>query len=233
MDFKKCVKNLFSSNDSKFELRISLTVMLVPLVSLMITAYGMWIFLHMVYSYFQANGYFESDLFQETFYDYIFGGLWNYAPLVLAYFTLLFFLGYYIARLLIRPIKQIGEYAEEMIDHEVEPFKMDSVEKRKYILNFSMFFFRRIKQFRVEGEIADTSIPEQFVKVDRPVFDYVFYFQYLLFLFIITMITAIGLWVAADHIYVSITNLALASLNADKSSLMIFLKPIYMPCIHH
>ena len=86
-----------------------------------------------------------------------------------------------------------------------------------------MFFFRRIKQFRVEGEIADTSIPEQFVKVDRPVFDYVFYFQYLLFLFIITMITAIGLWVAADHIYVSITNLALASLNADKSSLMIFL----------
>ena len=66
-------RNLFSDNDSKFELKTALIITVIPMITTGFAAFIIWVSTEMTYSFFTSLGFESGDTFKEAFYDKIFG----------------------------------------------------------------------------------------------------------------------------------------------------------------
>jgi len=210
-------KNIFKSDESKFRLVTSLKITSLPIITSFFMGFTIWLFANMDLIFFQANGYLQVKELREAYFDFLFGEL----SIVLLYFgifsIILFFVGNYIAGLLIRPFKILGEYCEKCTNGEVASYNPDLFSDLKLLTRFSEFFFQRIDISISENRWISCEIPETFTKIHKPIFEKVFFFHFCLFLSILCLISSLCIYILTVEIHSSIIELAINTLEQNSS----------------
>ncbi len=207
-------KNLFSTNDSRFELRTALQVVGVPLIGLAFFAFAFSQFLSSIQSFFFAIGI-ESD--QAIFFDYIFSDLSSQFPYLVLYFSIIFFVGSYLSILLLRPFKKIESYCRQSLNNPqaYQDFTFSGIEGKKLLTRMSISFFQFIAICR-QSKIFEAQAMEQDISdIKGPKADWVFYLQYTAVLLIIALLCGVGLYVFLIDTFEAIVTLSQQGLGQE------------------
>ena len=215
------IYDLKLSNDTKFKHVTAFKVAFVPFISLIIISFGFWIFLETMYGFFLSSMINTLNL-KEMFYKQILSDLKNYIPLLLLYFVFLYVIGFYLANLLLRSFKKIGKFAAQLTDEPNAEFKLSTLEKREYLMRFAQLFFDYIAESRGAGVVLKSEIPMKFWNIKGVVFDYLHYLIYVLLLFVITIVTTLGLDYMSKDVYQKITNFAVEVLQIKQNHMLFF-----------
>jgi len=215
---------LYTQLDSKYSLRTALKFAAVPIVSLLFLAYMLWVFMSMTHVFFEANGYLEVAALREAFFDYLVSDLIEKLPFVGAYFCFLFVMGYYFSRLLLHPFKVTGIYCEKKIKDKNHIYVPGGpLIDLKLITNFSSVFFSFIDEVDKNGKFEKRNLDARYKNVQKPVLDKIYFLHFLILVFIITSLSAVGLYVLSVDLHGRIVELAIQTLSTPSKSLGHFL----------
>jgi hypothetical protein len=223
VDIKDELKNnLFKTANSKFYLSTSLRVTVVPVLSLIFTSYMFWIFIQMTYVYFRSNGFGRMEVIEDAFYDYLFSQVLSYFVYLFFAIIVVFFIGYLISVLLLRPFSNIADHSRGVLKGNLEEYEVDSLNSKKVFTIFTAQFFDFIQSAIKHKKIKPVHIPEKYLSVSGPTVDVVFYIQYMSILFIIAICTSVGLYMFTVDLHQSIVQLAIKHLGSGNQSVATF-----------
>ena len=201
-------KKAFKSDDSRFVLFTGLKMMSVSLFMSLLIAFFFWIIISINIVFLDANGL-QVDVVKQAYFDFIISTVLDYLPYFLVFLVIIFFVGMYSARMLLRPFQVIGEYCEEAIENQRATYNPDLFSDFKLLTRFSEYFFLYLMDARKNDELRSQVVPPQFTKVHRPVFDRVFFFHYILFTVVIAVLSALVINMASVEIHYKIIELSL------------------------
>lgn len=202
----------FSTEDSRFKIKVALKVIAVPLIAAVFLIYMLWVLVRMDNIYFEANGFMGLNELRDAYLDFILIELSSLFPYIGGVLILLFFTGMYIGSLLLRPFVIIGAYCEEAISDENAVYEPDMFSDYKLLTRFSELFFGYIRTCRKSGKLTTEAIPQNYTGIHKPVFDKIFFFHFSLFLSIISIISSVLLVIIASDVHDSIIQLAIKTL---------------------
>lgn len=227
MDITKLKKfrlsKLFSSEDSRFIISTASKIAGVYVVAMAIVAYLMWLVLSLNNVFFEAHGFPELVELRSAYFDYILANTFENLTYILAFYIILFLLGLYTGRLLIRPFDKISEYCIEAIDNKDAYFNPDTFSDFKLLTRFSDFFFQYIYEARTKKVLKPNTVPPVFAKIHQPVFDKVFFFHFSLFISILAIITTIYVSSMIYGMYDLMIDLAVKTLPENSTKVAYFL----------
>jgi len=215
------ILNYKLSTDTKFKHITAFKVAFVPFISLIIISFGFWIFLETMYGFFLSSMLRTINL-KGLFYKQILSDLKSYTPLFFLYFIFLYVIGFYLANLLLRSFRKIGKFSVKLMEDPSAEFKLSTLEKREYLMRFAKLFFEYMVDCRGSGVVLKSEIPMKFWNIRGVVFDYLHYLIYVLLLFVITIVTTIGLDFVSKDIYQKVTNFAVDVLQIKQSHMLFF-----------
>ena len=191
------MNGLFESQDTKFTIKTALLITIVPALMLGIIMYSVWLLLSMNHSYFVANGFPLDGLSLEDFMDYLLQSQLEYLPYIGLFFIAVFFIGLFLAHIILRPFGQLKEMCDEIIKAKGEKVKITGLGKQKMLIKLGDFLcvYSAAKESKKSIEI-----PIELQKVKGPVMDFVFYFQFFCIMVILTTITVICINVFVNQI---------------------------------
>ena len=224
MDIKSFKFNkLFKEEDSRFLLFCGLKFSMIFLAISFLIYYFVWVILSINSLYFESNGFFSGSDMQEAFFYSATQAFYNFGPIILGFFVCLFFVGAYIGKILIRPFKLIGEYAELKIQGEKMDFSPDTFSDYKLLTRFSEFFFRYLDDAIKRKVLEPNTIPPSFSKIHKPVFERVFFFHFMLFVFMVIIVTSYFTSYMSGEIHEQVINLAVQFLENKSEGSVYFL----------
>lgn len=207
------MKDLFSSQDSKFAIKTALLITMVPLFMLLIVIYSTWLLLSLNFSYFLANGFPLSEENIDVFTDFLLQSQSEFLPHTLLFFIGVFFIGLFLSYVILRPFNELADMCRELVLAKDERIRIVGLEKSKLLIKLGNFISR---YFDAQKNGREVSVPQELLIVKKPVMDYVFYFQFFC-LIIILMTIAIGsLYLFVDQLQDSIIYSAMQILKAPK-----------------
>ena len=207
------MRDLFSSQDSKFTLKTALLVTLVPVLMLVIVIYSTWLLLSINFSYFLANGFPLSEENQYVFVDYLLQSQAEYLPHMLLFFIGVFFLGLFLSFVILRPFNELSEMCRELVLAKDERIRIVGLEKSKLLIKLGNFISR---YFEAQKNGREVSVPQELLVVKKPAMDYVFYFQFFCLILILMTIAIGSLYLFVDQLQESIIYTAVQILKAPK-----------------
>lgn len=207
------MKDLFSSQDSKFALKTALLVTLVPGLMLVVVIYSTWLLLSLNFSYFLANGFPLSQENVDVFMDFLLQSQADFLPHALLFFIGVFFLGLFLSYVILRPFNELAEMCRELVLSKDERIRIVGLEKSKLLIKLGNFVSR---YFEAQKNGREVSIPQELLIVKKPVMDYVFYFQFFCLIFILMTIAIGSLYLFVDQLQDSIIFSAMQILKAPK-----------------
>lgn len=227
MDITKLKKirlsKLFSSEDSRFIIATASKVAGVYIIAMAMVAYLMWLVLSLNNVFFEAHGFPELVELRSAFFDYILSNTFENLTYILAFYIILFLLGLYTGRILIRPFDKISEYCSEAIENKNASYNPDLFSDFKLLTRFSDFFFQYLHDARNSKNLKPNSIPPTFAKIHQPVFDKVFFFHFFLFISILTIITTTYVSAIIYGMYDLMIDLAVKTLPQNSTKVAYFL----------
>jgi hypothetical protein len=218
------IKKLFKSEDSRFILATGGKITLITLIVMMFVAYMLWVVISVNNVFFEANGYLEIIELRQAYFDFILTSTLYKFHYYLAFYIVLFLMGIYVGRILMRPFEIIGAYCESIIENKGDTYNPDLFSDFKLLTRFSEFFFQYLQESRRKGELFQSTIPPQFSKIHGPVFDRVFFFHFMLFISIISIVAGSVIIVTTVEIHESIVDLAIQTLSNKSTVEGYFLK---------
>lgn len=218
------INKLFAEEDSRFLLSCGIKFSSIYLVISLIMIYVLWVILSINSIYFEAKGFLPSAELKTAFFDNAIQVLYHYGPYILGFYFLLFFIGTYIGRMLLRPFKIIGQYTEKRTLGESLEFTPDAFSDYKLLTRFADFFFRYLDDCIKQKEIVPNTIPSGFRKLHKPVFERVFFFHFMLFVGIILIISCSSIFFVTTEIQSEIIDLALKLFKSDSNATNYFLE---------
>lgn len=227
MDITKIKKirlsKLFSSEDSRFVVATASKIAGVYIVAMAMVAYLMWLVLSLNNVFFEAHGFPELVELRSAYFDYILANTFENLTYILAFYIILFLLGLYTGRILIRPFDKIAEYCNEAIENKSANYNPDVFSDFKLLTRFSDFFFQYIYEARNNKELKANTIPPAFSKIHQPAFDKVFFFHFFLFISILAIITTIFVSSMVYEMYELMIDLAVKTLPENSTKVAYFL----------
>jgi len=177
---------------------------------------------YQVYGRARLNFYFFSALgpskmsdLRGAYFDYVMSSFVDALPALLLYFIALFFLGVWIAKMILRPFKNIGTYCSQVIDDPSTPYVVEPFAGHRLLTRFSELFFDFVRDARDQGRLAPRSIPPQFMGIHKPVFDGPFLLHYGFFMLILMITSTATIMYVATEIHESTVQLAIRMLKTD------------------
>ncbi len=227
---------LFKSQDSRYTLKTALLVTMVPVLMLGIIVYSVWLLVVFNHSYFIANGFPMMDQSRETFVYYILESQMEYLPYVGLFFVVVFFLGVFLAYVVLRPFNQIMYMCEGLLAFSDTPVKVDGLNRQKIILKLGQFLYDYHNAKK--DHTAAAQLPKDLEDIKGPALDKVFYFQFICIILILTAITVYSVTLFTGQLHDSIIETAITALKAPKG-MALFLSSqkdiidliIYVPCV--
>lgn len=210
------IKRVFSTEDSRFIVFVGLKV---SFISLGITAIVHWFLFQIMrlnYAFFSAHG-FPQFAEGSPFYDLIIGEVIDNLPLLFAFHIFLFFIGCYVGWLILRPFRLIGEYSETVLENPNAIYRVEEFSTYNLLTRFSEFFFEYLRESRKRGEIISNSIPPQYSKIHKPVFDRIFMLHFGILLVIISISSAVFIIENSSSVFMSMVELATKTLSDQRS----------------
>jgi hypothetical protein len=208
------IKKLRSDEEVRFRLANSLKMLMIPVVSMIVTLLFATFFLELDLIFFESFGYPNVVELKEAYFDFIMSKSLELVPITAGFFVVLVFIGIYVSDILLRPFRAIGEYSEKATNSEKCSYDPEFFTDLKLLTRFSEWFFNAVEIAETNGQLKPLTVPEKYKKIHRPVFESAFFIQYSLFIFIVTLVSAIIVHMFAvdinDHI-VSLAQKVLAS----------------------
>lgn len=176
-------KRAFSTDESRFIVITGLQVMVVPLISTLFVGMIFWFFLHLDYVFFEAQSLPRIDELKGVFLDYLVSQVLFYIPFMALFFVSLFFIGTYLATLLIRPFEVIGDYCEKkMLGTQQPEYRPDMFSELKLLMRFTEFFFSYVENVEKNKKIELATIPPYYTRIRGPIFETAFFVNFCLFM---------------------------------------------------
>jgi hypothetical protein len=157
-------------------------------------------------------GYPNYEGLKEAFYQYVLSDTWLITGWVLAFSVALFFIGNFIASLLIRPINKIANYCEEAMTNPDAEYVPDQIADLKTLTRYSELFFQYISRSRKEKRFLDPMIPTYYAKIRKPVFEKAFLLHFVLIFGIICVISGYVLYSFSIEVFDKMVSLGIDSL---------------------
>lgn len=197
---------IFDSQDSRYMIKAALLITGVPALMLGVIVYSLWLLLAINHSYFKSAGLVIIEPSQETFLFYILKSQIDYLPYLGLFFIGVFFLGLLMAYFVLRPFNEIQVMCQEILEGKVHQDKLEGLNSQKMII--------RLGHFLCDFVIAKKSgksipVPEVLEKVKGPTMDWVFYFQFLCMMIILTVITVTSINFFTTILFENVTQVAL------------------------
>jgi hypothetical protein len=223
LKLKRFIKGLYQTEDSIFVLQTGLKVTAIGLFNMLFSFFLLFALLKVNSIFFEANGYPGSNELREAYYDFITGRLYSYGFVPVLYLGVLFLMGVFIAKKMLRPFIAIAEYSEKSLLDKNVAYEVDGFSDFKLLTRFSEYFFSYVNLSRSENKLIKHIVPPQYTKVHGPVFDRVYFFHFFLIVTIICIYTlALMNFITAD-LYENLVKLAISTLKANDRSIRHFI----------
>lgn len=192
------LKEVFSSQDSRYFLFTALKFTAVPLISSMIVFYLLWTIMEMNFNFFVANGFTQDN---GVFYDTMFMNISQYIVYFSVMLIMVFMLGLFTSYLALRAFDHIEEHTFDLIEDIDSQLIISGLNRNKLIYQVSRVFFKYI-QICVKNEKApEFKLPKQIEELKSPPLDKVFLFQYIMIVGIICLGTSMLLFSFTHELY--------------------------------
>jgi hypothetical protein len=215
--------NLFKSNESKFCLSSALFISLIPIVAFAIIFYVLWIFMSMTLSFFEANGYPQIAELQTAYFEFLTQDLFNVIPYVFIFIIALFFVGYYVAKLFLRPFSEVDRFIKDLESNSDSIFKSRFLFGLNPMTHFSHVFFRFVYDAKKLGKFEPIKLDDKINNVKEPQFDKILYSYCFVFTLVFTSLTSLIILMITNDIHDNMIQLAIRSLPTQKMAVTNFL----------
>ena len=172
--------------------------------------------LRLNFAFFRAHGFPEVE-HGSLFYDHVIQEAVENLPVLFAFHIFLFFIGVYVGWLILRPFRTIGEYSEKVLENMNAVYRVEEFSTYTLLTRFSEFFFEFLRESRKRNVIISNSIPPQYSKIHKPVFDKIFLLHFGLLLIIIAICSSVFIIENSATIFESMVELATKTLSDQKS----------------
>ena len=214
--------SLFKSQDSKYFLKTAFKVASVPLITTLLLAYSLWLYVELNYSFFLANGFATGPEMKEAFWDNILTEQVEYLPFLGLFFIAVFFLGLFLAHLVLRPFTYVRNMCEDILKGEPVDAENGFLNAKKLVVKAAMVFFEYLSKQDKSSDETEFDFPPELEKIHSPKPDGVFYLQYGVFMLILSGITILATTFTLNHLHESIVDAAIKMLKPS-NSLNVFL----------
>lgn len=216
------LKNAFKTAESRFILFTGFKFAAICLATLFIVGYQLYVNARLNFYFFQAHGLGEINELKEAYFDYLISGATDMMTITFFFIVTVFFVGLYIAVMILRPFKNIGEYSVRVLDHPNTPYQVDQFAGHRLLTRFSELFFDYLQNSRTSGKLEERNIPTQYMGIHGPVFDGAFLFHFSFFIAMMTIVSVVVIMHVATNIHESTIQLAIKMLKADPKVLSSF-----------
>lgn len=210
------IKRVFSTEDSRFIVSVGLKISLISFGITLIVHWFLFQIMRLNYAFFSAHG-FPQFTEGSPFYELIIGEVIDNIPLLCLFHVFLFFIGSYAGWLILRPFRIIGEYCEAVLGNPNAIYRVEEFSTYGLLTRFSEFFFEYLRESRKRNEIISNSIPPQYSKIHKPVFDRIFMLHFGILLVIISISSAVFIIANSSSVFMSMVELATKTLSDQKS----------------
>lgn len=208
-------RKLFQSEESQFVLGTALKFCLISWIAAVVMGYQLYVNARLNFYFFRAHGLSDLSDMREAYFDYILSSFVETLPLLFGLFIILFFLGVYVAKMILRPFKNIGKYCEQvLLDHEV-PYEVEQFAGHRLLHRFSELFFEFLREGYRVGRIEPRPVPPQFMKIHKPVFDGPFLLHYSFFIAMLIIATIVMIMQVVSDVHENTVQLAIRYLKTD------------------
>lgn len=198
--FYHSTKKTLSDDEVQFRLLTTTKLSLIPVVTIAILMMNLSTVLRMDFVYFETSSIPKIDQFREAFYDYMLSSALDILPYIGAFFIILIFMGLYLSKMLLRPFKAIGDYCENWVLDKKVSYDPEFFSELKLLTNFSVFFFTNIERANKDGGLKPQVVPFRYTRIHKPIFEFSFFVQNLLFI----LMTSICVAIAVNALAVSV-----------------------------
>ena len=147
--FKQSIQKLkkyIKDESVRFRWSIAFKFLFTTFISFFLLYCFFFVMLRMNLHFLEGNGLVAYTSFTETFYEYIFEKFSDKIFYIVLIVFLVLFMGFYVASLLVRPFKVIGEYCEQKIDGKNPSYNPDFLADLTLLTHFSEWFFWKNKR---------------------------------------------------------------------------------------
>jgi hypothetical protein len=144
--------------------------------------------------FFESHGYALASISQDAYYEFVFQNLWDVFPFIILVFVIIFLSGYYIAIIMMRPFKVIGEHCEERMNNQTRFYQADFFSDLKLLTSFSSYFFSKIDEAKAKSKLTPVKIPDDYTKIHKPIIEKNFFFSYILLITIFGLLASVGIF---------------------------------------
>lgn len=221
------LRRVFKSEESRFLLSTGLKV---SGISFGITVFIYWYLLQIMRlnnAFFKAHGF---PQFSEgsTFFHLVIQEALDNVPILFCFHIFLFFVGVYLGWLMLRPFRTMGEYCENVMENQNAIYRIEEFSTYTLLTRFSEFFFEYLRESRRRGEIISNSIPPQYSKIHKPVFDKVFMLHIGILFVMITLCSSYFIIENTTETFESMVELATKTLKDQKSASSFFTQQLFI-----
>lgn len=209
------LRRVFKTEDSRFIVMVGLKVAGISFGITCIVYWFLFQIMRLNHAFFKAHGFPE---FGEgsPFFDHIIQEAIENLPILFAFHIILFFIGVYVGWLILRPFRLMGEYCEEVMTNQNAVYNVEQFSTYSLLTRFSEFFFEFLRESRKRNVIVNNSIPPQYSKIHKPVFDSIFMLHFGLLLLIISISSAVFIIENSSSVFESMVELATRTLSHQK-----------------
>lgn len=216
------LRGAFKTAESRFILFTGLKFAAISLATLAIIAYLLYSNARMNFYFFQAHGFSTKVDLTEAYFDYVLSNFADVIPFIFVFIVVIFLTGLYIAIMILRPFKKIGDYSVLVLEKPDAPYVVDQFAGHRLVTRFSELFFDYLRVSRTQGKLEERSIPPQYMGIHGPVFDGAFLFHFSFFIIISSIVSIIVIMKIAADIQQNTIQLAIKVLQADPKVLANF-----------
>ena len=216
------LKPYFEDDAFMFKVKTGSKFLMVSAICTLSVLLFIYLFIRIDLIFFVANGFPGAVEFEDAFYEYIYSALYDGIWILGLGGVFIFSLGYYLASVMTRPFKVIGQYCEDRMNERKNYYTPDFFSDLKLLTSFSVFFFSRIDEALIRGKMERIEIPNHFTKIHKPTFEKNFFFNYLFIIIIFALLSSLGIYTINHEIRDQIFELSRKFLTNNKQALYFF-----------
>ncbi len=184
-------KDMFKDEHALFRVSVGLKFALIPTLSLLFAILLNYIILRVTISTLMSFDNVRDFVIVDILYLFIEKSVVDIIPWFILLFWVLLILGMFLANVIMRPFRIIGDYCDQKLKGENVSYDPEFVTNLKLLSSFSEWFFNTIDVMNEVGEIKEVRIPEKYKRIHQPVFETSFFLYTSLIVLIATVLTGV------------------------------------------
>jgi hypothetical protein len=201
MESSHKLKKFLNDDELMFKVSTGLKFVFISLFFLIVALGFTIIMVKIDLNYFNSKGFPGAIEFEEAFFDFIYQSISTKWPLILFALIAIFQAGYYIAIIMMRPFKTIARFCEEQLSEHSMQYSADLFTDLKLLTSFTAFFFARIDEAKIRGQLERIDIPEGFTKIHKPILEKNFFVNYFFVIIAFSLLASIGILILNFEIH--------------------------------